>query len=424
MHEASIRLTELIQSRSACVAVIGLEDPGIERMKSLFTCGFRAFGFDFEIPKESTRNAEWHKTHDHDFDITLQPERLADADILLIHTPILFEKSRSPNLVNVQRVLDVVRVQLRPGHLIVLEATAYPGMTREVLFLSLEKRGLRVGSDYFLACSPEGRKRIIGAPASPLSKVVAGIEPHSTELVKRFFESLDLSVVVSSSMEIAEACPIMQDAFYAVDRALVNELRPLFRHMRVDLAELLALWRRMIGTNPQNGFADMWTEAIPRTPFFFSWMARKYGLTSRMIEVAGEIGENMSAYLVDRIEEGLNEQSKCVKGSKILFIGVSAIVDQESTGLGTEVLARLSEKGADLRYHHRCPIEFPGRSFSQQTCEPLLNEETLRSSDLVLILAPSPDYDWNWIVQKCQLIVDCCNATHNVSEHRERIVLI
>jgi UDP-N-acetyl-D-glucosamine dehydrogenase len=285
-----------------------------------------------------------------------------------------------------------------------------------------------VGKDFFLAYSPE--REDPGNPdfaASGIPKVVGGIEENSARLAQMLYASAVVKVVPVANCEVAEACKIVENTYRSVNIGMVNELKMLFGRMGIDIWDVIdAAKTKPFGFQAFYPGPGLGGHCIPIDPFYLSWVARKYGLTTRFIELAGEINLRVPEYVIERVVEALNERGKAVKGSKICILGIAykKDVDDPRESPAFVLLDLLRARGAALSYndphvpmlprmrHHRVP---------QMESQPL-TEEFLAAQDCVLIATDHSAYDYDFIVKHARLVVDTRNATKNVTEGREKIV--
>jgi UDP-N-acetyl-D-glucosamine dehydrogenase len=432
------QLRAKIESRSVRVGIIGLGYVGLPLALAFAEHGLAVVGFDTDESKVSKLNGgKSYISHIADgriaavrerFQATHLFQRLDEPDAILICVPTPLSSTRDPDLTYVTNSVQLVASRLRRGQLIVLESTTYPGTTRDVVLPLLEAGGLRAGTDFFLAYSPEredpGNPRY-SAPTIP--KVIGGLDPPSSELAAALYGQVVVQVIGVSSPEVAEACKILENTYRAVNIALVNELKLLCDRMQIDVWEVIdAAKTKPFGFQPFYPGPGLGGHCIPIDPFYLAWIARKYGMATRFIELAGEINTAMPAYVVDKMTEALNNQGKPVKGSRILLLGMAykKDVDDPRESPGFELMDLLLHRGALVQYHDPyIPTLPPMRRFGHlRMSSHDLSPEFLRSQDCVLIVTDHTGYDWPWIVEHAPLVVDTRNATGKVTTHRERIV--
>ena len=323
---------------------------------------------------------------------------------------------------------EAIAARLRPGQLVVLESTTYPGTTRQVLRPVLESGGLRSGRDFFLAYSPE--REDPGNPDHSIEttpRVVGGLDPTSRDLTAALYGQVAPAVIPVSSAEVAEACKILENTYRAVNIALVNELKVLFDRIGIDVWEVIeAVRTKPFGFQAFYPGPGLGGHCIPIDPFYLTWLARTYGLITRFIELAGEVNTAMPAYVVGRLADALNDRGKPVRGSRVLLLGMAykRDVDDPRESPGFELMDVLEKKGAAVSYHDPYIPELPPmrryphlRQHSQD-----LTAELLGRQHAVVAVADHSVYDWDWVVEHAPLVVDTRNATRNVRLHRERIL--
>ena len=363
------------------------------------------------------------------FKATSDKADLASADAILICVPTPLSASRDPDLFFVEESTKTVASVLRRGQLVVLESTTWPGTTREVMLPILETSGLKAGSDFFLAYSPE--REDPGNPdysAAGIPKLVGGIDADSCEVAKALYERAIVRIIPVSSCEVAEASKVVENTYRCVNIAMVNELKVIFGRMGIDVWEVIdAAKTKPFGFQAFYPGPGLGGHCIPIDPFYLSWVARKYGLTTRFIELAGEINTSMPLYVVRRVADALNEQAKSVKNSKICVLGVAykKDVDDERESPSFELIDRLTQKGAVVTFSdpHIPAIKRKrkwGEMEGMKSRE--LTAEFLESQDCVVIATDHSAFDYEFIVEHSKLVVDARNATKGVTKGREKIV--
>ena len=360
-------LREAIATKTATFGVIGLGYVGLPLATAFAEAGFPVLGFD--VSQRTVDGLAAGRSHIRDvedatvqrlvdagrFAATTEMARLAEADVISICVPTPLGKTRDPDISYVAAATEAVAAALRPGQLVILESTTYPGTTREIILPQLEATGLRAGEDVFLAFSPE---RI--DPGNPTwgitntPKVVGGIEATSTALAAQFYGSAIETVLPVSTPEAAEMVKLHENTFRAVNIALANETALMCDRLGIDVWEVIdAAASKPFGYLPFYPGPGIGGHCIPLDPHYLSWKLRTLNYRARFIELASEINAGMPEYWVGKVADALNTQQKSVKGSTVLVIGVAYKPDiddvRESPAL--DIIALLQEKGADVAYH-------------------------------------------------------------------------
>jgi UDP-N-acetyl-D-glucosamine dehydrogenase len=438
MNKAAV-LEKAIAEKTAKVGVIGLGYVGLPLIRVFINAGFKTLGFDVDQAKvDRLRAGESYIKHipspwiaecigKGTFEPTADMRRLCEADALLICVPTPLSESRDPDLTYVEMTTRQIAEVLRPGQLIVLESTTYPGTTRHVLLPILTAGGLKVGEDLFLAFSPE--REDPGNPdfsADRIPKVVGGIDPTSGRLAELLYGTAVVRVVPVSNCEVAEACKIVENTYRSVNIAMINELKVLFDRLGIDVWEVIeAAKTKPFGFQAFYPGPGLGGHCIPIDPFYLSWVARKYGMATRFIELAGEINTSMPHYVVHRLTEALNDAGKAVRGSKVLMLGMAykKDVDDPRESPSFVLMELLLARGANLSYNDphipRLPAMRHHRLPAMDSVE--LSAKLLADQDCVLIATDHSSYNYELIVRHAPLVIDTRNATKNVKEGRGKI---
>jgi UDP-N-acetyl-D-glucosamine dehydrogenase len=431
-------LGEAIRQKTAKIGVIGLGYVGLPLIRTFVAAGFQTLGFDVDPEKVKNLKAgrsyiehipsEWIKScvKEGKFVPTADMSRMAEADALLICVPTPLSPSRDPDLVFVESTARAVAAHLRPGQLVVLESTTYPGTTRDVVLPILEETGLRLEKDFFLAYSPE--REDPGNPdftAGNIPKVVGGSGPTSRDLAVSLYGQAMPEVIPVSTCEIAEACKILENSYRAINIALVNELKMLFDRMGMDVWEVIdAAKTKPFGFQAFYPGPGLGGHCIPIDPFYLTWLARCHGMTTRFIELAGEINTGMPQYVVGRMAEALNQCGKPLRGSKVCVLGVAykKDVDDARESPAFVLIELLQKNGAQVSYNDPHIPHLPQtRHFRIPMESSPLTAKYLAGLDCVLIATDHSAYDYDFIVRHAPLVVDTRNATKNVRVGREKI---
>ena len=432
-------LSSRIEERTARVAVVGLGYVGLPLAETFAWGGYPVLGFDIDADKVAKLNrGESYIGHicaervaelvgSGRFEATSDPCRFAEADAVIICVPTPLGEAREPDLSYIINTAVTLRPHLRPGQLIVLESTTYPGTTEELLRPLLEESGLKAGRDFFLAYSPEredpGNKDYA---TRNIPKVIGGMDETSGKLAVRLYEPIVDGVVPVSSTRVAEACKILENTYRAVNIALVNELKGVFATMGIDVWEVIeAAKTKPFGFQAFYPGPGLGGHCIPIDPFYLTWAARKHGLNTRFIELAGEINTAMPQYVVDRVADALNEDGKAVKGSRVCVLGVAykKDVDDPRESPAFTILELLHAKGAVVSYNDPHVPRLPSmRHHSLRKDSQPLSPKFLAEQDCVLIVTDHSAYDWDLVVENTRLVVDTRNATADCPTPRARIV--
>lgn len=434
-------LKEKLQDHSATVGVIGLGYVGLPLAVEKGKVGFSVIGFDINTARVARVNAGDNYIGDvKDEELlelaqkgiitaTTDYAKLAECDVVVICVPTPLTITRDPDISYIQASSEQIAKYLKPGQLVTLESTTYPGTTEEVILPMLEQSGLKVGKDFFLAFSPErvdpGNKRFT---TNNTSKVVGGMTPVCLEVAYTFYAQTIVNVVPVSSPAAAELTKVFENTYRAVNIALVNELMLLCDRMGIDIWEVV----EAAGTKPF-GIQTFWPgpgvggHCIPIDPFYLTWKAREYDFHTRFIELAGEINVEVSYHVINKVIRALNNENKSLKDAKVLILGVAYKKDiddvRESPAL--KIMELLRKNGANISYHDPyIPVIEPHGGSTVHLENTELTDEALAAADCVLILTDHSAVDYERVAEKAPLIVDTRNATRGVENNREKIVKI
>jgi UDP-N-acetyl-D-glucosamine dehydrogenase len=421
-------LASRLELRTARVAVVGLGYVGLPLAETFAWGGYPVVGFDIDPDKvKRLRTGQSYIGHISServaglvrsgrFEPTCDPHCFGGADAVIICVPTPLTETRDPDLSYITATGETISKHLRPGQLVVLESTTYPGTTEDVLRPILEKSGLRAGRDFFLAFSPEredpGNKNY---STRSIPKVVGGIDAVSRELAVALYTPVVEGVVPVSGTRVAEACKILENTYRAVNIALVNELKVVFERMGIDVWEVIAAARtKPFGFQAFYPGPGLGGHCIPIDPFYLTWAARKYGVSTRFIELAGEVNTAMPQYVVNRVAEALNGHAKAIKGSRVCVLGVAykKDVDDPRESPAFEILESLKARGAHVSYHDPYVPQLPAmRHHSIRLRSEPLSPDYLAAQDCVLIVTDHSNVNYEWVARHARLIVDTRNAT-------------
>lgn len=427
-----------LSDKSALVAVIGLGYVGMPLATHFHQSGFRVLGIDVDKKKiDSLKKGQSYLSHlsaqwvvDALDAGTLQLSGnyalLQDADAIIICVPTPLGKHRDPNLNYVTHAAREIARFIKPGALVSLESTTYPGTTTEILQPLLSSDGKEAGKDFFLVFSPEREDPGNATWAvSNIPKVIGGVTPQCTELAQLLYGTIFSRTVPVSQPAAAELCKLLENIFRSVNIALVNELKMLCGSMGLDIWEIIdAAATKPFGYMPFYPGPGLGGHCIPVDPFYLTWKAREYGFSTRFIELSGEINTSMPHYVLTRCMEALNESGRPMKGSRVLLLGAAYKKDindlRESPSIA---LMNLLEKNGALVQYNDPFIPYIAAMPGKSTCRSsvALTKEALQGCDLVLIATAHSCYDPEFIVEHAPLVVDTRNITAQVTTNRHKI---
>jgi UDP-N-acetyl-D-glucosamine dehydrogenase len=420
---AAAELRQRISKKTARVGVLGLGYVGLPLSVEFARAGFEVVGIDVQQSKVDQFNSGQSYVKDVEDDVfgplvksgklraTADYSVIQDLDTIDICVPTPLRKTKDPDMSYVVSATDAIAEHLHPGLLVMLESTTYPGTTDELLLPKLEATGLKVGRDFFLCFSPE---RV--DPGNPkfhtrnIPKVVGGITPTCTEIGALFYKQALETVVPVSSTRVAEMVKLLENTFRMINIGLVNELALMCDRMNINVWEIIdAAATKPFGFMPFYPGPGLGGHCIPIDPFYLSWKSKQSGIEARFIELAGYINGRMPEFVIEKIQNALNDISKPVRGSRIHILGVAYKRDiedvRESPAL--DIIQLLLRRGASVTFSdpHVNGIHVDGRKLQPQ--ETMAGVE---AADCVVILTNHSDFDYHAIVGRSKLIVDTRNA--------------
>jgi UDP-N-acetyl-D-glucosamine dehydrogenase len=425
------QIIDLIKAKRAHVGVVGLGYVGLPLLAEFAGGGFQATGFEVDPNKAARINSGDSYIGDIASSAvkalveqkllraTTDFDHLKECDAIIICVPTPLRKTKEPDVSYILAAAEEIKKRLHRGQLIVLESTTYPGTTDEVLLPMFEETGLKLDQDFLLAFSPE---RV--DPGNPefqthnIPKVVGGVTPDSTEAAAYLYSQIVNDVHAVSSARVAETAKLLENTFRAVNIGMANEMARLCYALNIDTWEVI----RAAATKPF-GFMAFYPgpgiggHCIPLDPHYLSWKARQHGFDSRFIGLAEEVNSRMPEHVVQLVADGLNDESKSMKGSRILLLGVAYKKDiddvRESPALS--IIDRLRAKGADVRYHDPFvkQVRFDD-AHTEGGGDPIdsvpLTDDELRLADCVVIVTNHSATDYGRVCELSSLIVDTRNA--------------
>ena len=435
-----MNLLEKIKAKKATVGVIGLGYVGLPLAVEKAKAGFKVIGFDIQEKKVRWVNEgrnyigdvvddELKKlVEDGKLRATSDMDEIYKCDVIAICVPTPLNKFKQPDLRYVIKTSEDISKNMHRDMLIVLESTTYPGTTEEVVLPILEKSGLKVGKDFYLAFSPERvdpGNRIYKTKNTP--KIVGGVTPECSKHAKALYESiLEAEVFVVSSPKEAEMAKILENTFRIVNIALINEMTIIAEKMGINIWEVIdAAATKPFGFVPFYPGPGVGGHCIPIDPFYLTYKAREYNYHTRLIELAGEINDTMPEYVVNRLMNILNERKKCLNGSKILILGVAykGDIDDIRESPALKVIDCLEKRQADVIYHDPYVKEFERNGKTYRSVD--LTEELLKNVDAVVITtAHKKGVDYEFVLEHSPFVFDTKNITKNIKKYREKIYLL
>jgi UDP-N-acetyl-D-glucosamine dehydrogenase len=426
----SERLAALIAARSAKIGVLGLGYVGLPLARAFAEAGFTVLGFDTD-PEKRRQLLAGRSYLKHIAAESLSPlvssgrlvpqegfAQLGEADAVIICVPTPLGPGRAPDLSYVEATARAIAAALRPGQLVVLESTTYPGTTEEVLQPLMEARGFTLGREVFLAFSPERED-----PGNPhfgtrdIPKVVGADDPASRQLAEALYATVVPRVVPVANARTAEAVKLTENIFRAVNIALVNELKVIYEALGIDIWEVIeAAKTKPFGFMAFYPGPGLGGHCIPIDPFYLSWKARTLGVEAAFIELAGEVNRAMPDRVVARLADALNERGgKGLKGAEVLLLGVAykKNVDDMRESPALVLIERLEAKGARVEFHDPHVAAIPmtrehARLAGRRSVA--LTPERLTAADAVLIATDHDEIDYPLVARHARLVVDTRNA--------------
>ena len=438
----TVDLVTRLRDKTAVVGVIGLGYVGLPICLAAARAGLRVIGFDIDaekprrllagesylrhIPADHVRTA----VNAHAFTATTDFAELRTVDAMLVCVPTPLDAHFEPDLTFIVSTARTIAEHLRPGQLVVLESTTYPGTTAEVLRPLLETSGLRCDSDFHVAFSPE--REDPGNPdftTSNIPKVVGADSPAALEAALTLYGHFFARLVPVSSSKVAEAVKLTENIFRSVNIALVNELKIIFDAMDIDVWEVIESAKtKPFGFMPFYPGPGLGGHCIPIDPFYLSWKAREYGVATRFIELAGEINSAMPRHVVGKLAEAIDMRArKGLNGSRILVVGVAykKNIDDMRESPSLRLIELLEARGAVVRFFDPfVPVIPPSREHAGLTgrrsepWSPMIG----RDQDAVLIVTDHDDVDYATLVESASLVVDTRNVCRRVGIQSDKIV--
>lgn len=430
VQKASIKK---FNNKEAVIGIVGLGYVGLPLMLRYNSIGFKVLGIDINEKKVSDLNsgisdiehipntsiAAAVKTG---FEATADFARASECDALILCVPTPLNKYREPDLSYVISTTNSLKVHLRPGQVVSLESTTYPGTTEEEILPRVEESGLKVGQDIFVVYSPERED-----PGNPdfetrtIPKVIGGHTPACLAVGTALYAPAIDQIVPVSSTKAAEMTKLLENIHRAVNIGLVNEMKIVADRMGIDIFEVIdAAATKPFGFTAYYPGPGLGGHCIPIDPFYLTWKAREYGLHTRFIELSGEVNKAMPEYVMNKLMDGLNDSGKAVKGSKVLVLGIAykKNVDDMRESPSVEVMELIRAKGAEVAYSDPHVPVFPKmREHSFDLSSTAVTAETLAGFDAVVLTTNHDGFDYDLIKQHAKLIIDTRGVYREPAAH-------
>ena len=418
------QLLDRIDNRTARCGVIGMGYVGLPLAVEIGKAGYRVLGLDVSTRVVASINVG--ESHIKDvpssdlralidagmLEATTDASALAECDVVSICVPTPLGKTRDPDVSYVVAATEAVAASLRPGQLIILESTTYPGTTRDLMLPLLESGGLRAGDDFFLCFSPErvdpGNQRWVIANTP---KVIGGITPRCLEHGVAMYRRVMQTVVPVSSTETAELTKLLENTFRSVNIALVNEMAQACDRLNVDVFEVIeAAATKPFGFMKFTPGPGIGGHCIPLDPHYLAWKMKTLNYRTRMIELAGEVNSEMPRFVVEKVRDALNDVGRALKGSRILILGVAykRDIDDVRESPALDIIRLLAEKGAEVVYHDPFVLQVQEDGVTHDSVE--LTDQELQRADCILIATDHSAIDYRRLIGLAAPVVDTRNA--------------
>ena len=435
-------LNDKINNKTATIGIVGLGYVGLPHAVAFAAAGFPVIGIDVNGERVAAVNRGESQIPDvpseqlaplvaaRRLSASTDPARLVEADVMLICVPTPFDDMKTPDLRYIVAASQGIAADLRPGTMVILQSTTYPGTTEEVVQPILERSGLLAGRDFHLVFSPEridpGNRQY---SAHNIPKVVGGLTTQCTELACALFSHLTPDVHPVSTPWAAEMTKLLENIFRSVNIAMVNELAVLMERMNIDLWEVIDAARTkpfgFMAFTPGPGVGG---HCIPVDPYYLSWKAREFDFYTKFIELAAEVNADMPDHVVRKVVAGLNLDGKPVRGSRVLILGVAfkRDIDDARNSPAQRVIELLLDAGAQIEYHDPFVPTFRtgGNALHRRptTLRSVPLDQGLADADAVVILTGHTDVDYARVVSQVRVVVDAVNVTGGLAGASDRVI--
>lgn len=416
------QLIEKLENHDALIGIVGLGYVGLPLAIAYCNAGYNVLGIDTDANKVATLNKGGtyieritptviNKARQQGFSATNAFAEARNCDAIIICVPTPLSPQREPDIGYITGTMASLGPHLRPGQVISLESTTYPGTTEEELLPRIESEGLSVGDNIFLVYSPE--REDPGNPnftAHSIPKVVSGQTKHCLDVGITLYAQCINRVVPVQDTKVAEMAKLLENIHRAVNIGLVNEMKIVADRMGIDIFDVIdAAATKPFGFTPYYPGPGLGGHCIPVDPYYLTWKAKEYGVNTRFIELSGEVNRAMPEYVVNKLIDGLNEEGKALKGSKILILGIAykKNVDDLRESPAVEIMQLIERKGGILAYSDPHVPVFPQIRKGYFDLESVtLSPESISKFDAILLITDHDKVDYNLIKENAKLIID------------------
>lgn len=426
-------LIKKLKQKSAVIGILGLGYVGQPLLLRYSELGYKVIGFDVDEEKvRDLNNGHSRIAHIDDvrikaaveagFHATTDFARVSECDALILCVPTPLNKYREPDMSYVVNTTDMIKPYLRAGQVVSLESTTYPGTTEEILKPRIEENGLVVGHNIYLVYSPERED-----PGNPnfetrtIPKVVGGYTEACKQVGIALYEQAIDKLVPVSSTKAAELTKLLENIHRAVNIGLVNEMKVVADKMGIDIFEVIdAAATKPFGFTAYYPGPGLGGHCIPIDPYYLTWKAREYGISTRFIELSGEVNRAMPEYVISKLMDALNDRGKALSQSKILVLGIAykKNVDDMRESPSVEVMDMIRKKGAKVDYSDPfVPIFGPLKEYKYQLQSRPISQDMLSEYDAVVLATDHNDFDYDLILEASQLVVDT-RGRYRVSQQK------
>lgn len=415
-------LVQKLKQKDAVIGILGLGYVGLPLMLRFAEEGFKVIGFDIDQKKIDHLSAKTsyikHISSEAIAEAMTGPSeattdfsRTTEADALIICVPTPLTKNRDPDISFIKSTMDTLAPYMREGQVLSLESTTYPGTTDEILLPYIEEKGFQAGENYFLVYSPEredpGNSNFT---TQTIPKVCGGLTRDCLEVGQTMYEQIIDQVTAVSSTRTAEMTKLLENIHRAVNIGLVNEMKIVADKMDIDIHEVIrAAATKPFGFTPYYPGPGLGGHCIPIDPFYLTWKAREYDLSTRFIELSGEVNSHMPDFVVSKLTDALNDRSQSLKGSRVLVLGIAykKNVDDMRESPSVMLMEKLRDKGALVEYSDPYVPTFPEmREHSFDLTSVTMTEESLKDYDCILLATNHDDFPYDMILKNARLIID------------------